>query len=195
MPRVTSSPLALSLTVALVAGACSARQLMAAEPGPEHAMLQKMEGTWDAVLSVTRGPKSKGEMTCKMECGGLWLVRDFSSSLGPLTIHSKGLDGYDPKTGKHVSIQVDSLTTVPMVLEGTYEDSSKTLTQTGEARDFDGGPELVKCVTKYEDDDHVTVTMYRVHPDGQEVKHLTIEYTRRKPAAGDVPVSTSSAND
>jgi hypothetical protein len=58
----------------------------------------------------------------------------------------------------------------------------KTLTQTGEARDFKGAPEQVKNVTKHVDDDHVTVDVYRIFPDGRERKMLTIEYARRKQA-------------
>ena len=32
-----------------------------------------MEGTWDALLHEQDGKKTKGEMTYKMECAGLWL--------------------------------------------------------------------------------------------------------------------------
>jgi hypothetical protein len=138
-----------------------------------------MEGTWDAVITLLGGIKSKGQTTYKMECGGLWRAGDLKSNLGGLVLHSKGLDGYDPQRKKYVSIQVDSMTTVPMILEGTYDESTKTLTQTGEARDFDGRPEQVKSITKYIDDDHVAVEMYRIYPGGKEKKHLTIEYTRR----------------
>jgi hypothetical protein len=143
-----------------------------------------MEGTWEAVMSVSGAPKSKGEWIGKMECGGLWLVWDLKNDFFGQVLHTKGLDSYDPVKGKYVSVQIDSLTTFPMHLEGTYDEATRTLTQTGEGRDFHGGAETIKTVTRYIDDDHTTVEVYRVFPDGAEKKHLTIQYMRRKPPPG-----------
>jgi hypothetical protein len=150
------------------------------QPGPEHKALGKMEGTWDVTMTLPGNIKAKGTMRCKMECGGLWLARDIETKLGSLPFHFKGLDGYDPLKKKYVSVQFDSLTTVPTLLEGTYDETTKTITQTGETRDFNGSPETIKSVLKNIDDDHQLVEVYRVYPDGKEAKHLTIEYSRRK---------------
>jgi Protein of unknown function (DUF1579) len=152
------------------------------QPGPEHESLRKQEGTWDVVMTLPGNMKAKGTMTCKMECGGLWLTRDTETKFRGLTFQVKSLDGYDPVKKKYVSVQFDSMSTVPMMLEGEMEEQSKMLTQTGEARDFDGSPEQVKSVLKHIDDDHQSVEVYRVYPDGKEAKHLTIEYVRRKEA-------------
>ena len=150
------------------------------KPGPEHERLGKMEGTWDVVMSFSGNIKAKGKMTCKMECGGLWLMRDTESKLGGLVTHVKALDGYDPVKKKYVSIQLDSMTTVPMILEGELDDPTKKLTMTGQARDFDGSPEQVKSVRTHVDDDNHSVEVYRVYPDGKEAKQFSIEYTRRR---------------
>jgi hypothetical protein len=139
-----------------------------------------MEGTWDAEITLLGAVKGKGKSTFKMECGGLWCERDLKSDLGGLALHTKGVDGYDPVKKKYVSVQFDSMTTVPTLLEGNYDESMIVLTQTGEARDFKGAPEQVKHVTKHIDDDTVTVEVYRIYPDGKERKMVTIEYTRRK---------------
>ena len=96
-------------------------------------------------------------------------------------MRTKGLESYDPVKQKHISIQVDSLSTAPMILEGAYDKANNTLSQTGEGRDFDGKPEKVKSVLKQIDEDHQLVEVFRVYPDGKEVKHLTIEYARRDP--------------
>jgi hypothetical protein len=139
-----------------------------------------MEGTWDVVMTFPGDVKSNGTMTCKMECGGFWLVRDVETKIGRIPFVYKSLDGYDPLKKKYVSVQFDSMTTVPMMLEGDYDETKSKLTQTGEARDFDGSPEQVKSVLTQTDDDHQLVEVYRVYPDGKEEKHLTIEYTRRR---------------
>jgi hypothetical protein len=173
----TALPSRLLFVAALLsANVCLAQQLP--KPGPEHTLLQKMEGTWDATVSVL-GTKSKGELICKMECGGLWRERDLKSSLGTLNFHTKGLDGYDPVKKKYVSVVFDSASTVPMTMEGTYDEETKVFTLTGEGRNFDGSSEQIKTLTKYVDDDHVTFEMHRIFPGGKERKMITIEYTRR----------------
>jgi hypothetical protein len=153
-----------------------------AKPGPEHAALQKLEGTWDVAITLLGSVKATGEATYKMECGGLWCQRDLKFTVGTTTIQTKGLETYDPVKKKYISIQVDSMTTAPTIVEGTYDEAMTTLTQTGEARDFKGGPEQVKNVTKHIDDNHIVVDVYRIYKDGKERKMLTLEYTRRKPA-------------
>jgi len=72
------------------------------------------------------------------------------------------------------------MSTVPTVLEGQYDESMTTLTQTGESSDVNGAPETVKHVTKHIDDGDITVEIYRVFPNGWERKIITIEYTRHK---------------
>lgn len=149
------------------------------KPGPEHKSLQKMEGAWDVAITILGGIKTVGEATFKMECGGLWLHSDLRFALGPIKIQTKSTETFDPVKKKYISVQVDSMTTAPSILEGTYDEQGTTLTSTGEARDFNGESEQIKSVTKHVDDDHVVVAVYRVFPDGKERKHLTIEYTRR----------------
>jgi hypothetical protein len=151
-------------------------------PGAEHARLKKLEGTWDAVMTDMEGKKSKGEMSYKMECGGLWLVSDYKGEHQGKPFHGKGLDTYDPATKKHVGVWVDSMITSPLQVEGTYDEKTKTSTCTGECRGPDGKPMKMKMVTKTIDDDHEVFEMYMVGPDGKELKGATIEYTRRKGA-------------
>lgn len=178
--RIISSVAYLSVAMTFCGKFSQAQQQGAPRLGPEHAALQKMEGTWDAVVTVLGGVKAKGEMTYKMECGGLWRERDLKFTLGQLSLHTKGLDTYDAAKKKYVSVQIDSTTTTPSVLEGTYDDSMTTLTQTGEARDFKGAPEQIKQITKHVDDEHLTVEIFRVFQDGKERKMVTAEYTKRK---------------
>jgi hypothetical protein len=164
------------------ATACLAKQPGLPKPGPEHDALKKMEGSWDAALTVLGSIKSTAEMTYITECGGLWGMQDLKGDFGGTPLHTKHLHGYDPVKKKYISVQVDSMSTVPMILEGTYDESKTVLTQTGEGRDFNGKSEQVKSVTKHVDDDHVTVDVYRIYSNGKERKMVAIEYTRRKGA-------------
>jgi hypothetical protein len=179
-----SRTLTLSFGVTLLALCASALAQQssppAPTPGPEHARLKKLEGTWDAVMTEPDGKKTKGEMTYKMECGCLWLCSDFKGEHMGKPFHGKGLDSYDPGTKKYVGVWVDSWITSPLQVTGTYDEKTKTSTATGECNGPDGKPMKMKMVTKTIDDDHETFEMYMIGPDGKEIKGATIEYTRRK---------------
>src|SRR5438445_4499973 len=137
------------------------------KPGPEHMHLKSMEGAWDAIVTTHQdGKKAKAEATYKMECGGLWLVSDFQGEFEGAKFQGKGLDGYDPAKKKYVGVWVDSMITSPMLIEGTYDASTKTTTQTGEAPGPDGKPMKMKLVTKMPDNNHQTFEMYMIGADG-----------------------------
>jgi uncharacterized protein DUF1579 len=150
------------------------------QPGPEHRMLKETEGTWFAVCKTSDGSESKGEMTAKMECGDLWLVSNFAGEFGGQKFQGKGLDSFDPLKKKFVSVWVDSWVTTPMILEGTYDEKTKTLTMVGEARGPDGNSTRHRLVTTHKDNDHQTFEMFLVGADGKETSMMTIEYTRKK---------------
>lgn len=176
-----SSPLHRLLRVttacALLGGASVHAQF--ATPGPEHLAMKKHEGEWTAKVK-TEGGDSAGTMTVKMECGGLWLSSDFKSDFGGLPFHGRGLDTYDPGKKKYLSVWVDSMSTRPLILEGTLHEPTKTLTLRGEGVGPDGGPAKYKTETIFTDDQHHLFHMYLVAADGTETKMMTIEYTRKK---------------
>lgn len=171
-------PFALSLSL-MVAVAC-AQQQPTPKPGPEHSHLKSLEGTWDAVITSADGKKSKGEAVYTMECGGLWLASDFKGEVEGTKFHGKGLDGYDPLKKKYVAVWVDSMITVPLVIEGTRDEATKTTTQTCECPGPDGKLMKMKMITKMPDNNHQTFEMYMIGADGKETKSMTIDYTRRK---------------
>src|SRR5262245_53131770 len=56
------------------------------KPGPEHEILKKDEGVWDATVEATMAPGappavSTGVETVKATGGGLWYVADFKSEM------------------------------------------------------------------------------------------------------------------
>jgi len=178
-----SRTLTLSLGLSLLVAASNLAQESsppAPKPGPEHAKLKKMEGTWDAVVIEQDGKKTKGVMTYKMECGGLWLCSDFKGEHMAQPFYGKGFDSYDPASKRYVGTWVDSYLTSPLNFEGTYDEKTKTLTSNGQCNGPDGKPMKMKMVTKMIDDDHETFEMFMIGPDGKEQKGATIEYARRK---------------
>jgi hypothetical protein len=182
MSRAIHGFVCLSLILAGISflASATAQEPGLPKPGPEHARLKALEGTWDAVTTMSDGKKSKGEMSYRMECGGLWLASDFKGELAGEKFHGKGFDGYDPAKKKYVAVWVDTMLTTPLFMEGTYDPATKAMTHIGEGPGPDGKTSKMKCVTKTPDNDHQTFEMYMPGPDGKEMKMMTIEYTRRK---------------
>src|SRR5687768_222046 len=124
----------------VVAGLAAAPAVQAQEfpkPGPEHELLKKLEGSWEA--TAKGGPaETKGTMTWKMDLGGLWLISKFEGDFAGQKFHGHGMDSYDPHKKKYVGVWVDSMSTSPLVMEGTFDKDKKTLTMTGEGPGMDG---------------------------------------------------------
>jgi hypothetical protein len=149
------------------------------KPGPEHANLKRAEGTWEATAK-SEGHESKGTMTYKMDLGGLWLVGDFKGKFMDQEFTGKGLDTYDPIKKKYISVWVDSMSTAPMIMEGTYDKDNKVLTQTGQGPGMDGKMTMYKGVLEIKDDDTMVYTMSSPGKDGKDQMMMTITYKRKK---------------
>jgi len=166
-----------ALVCLFAAGVCLGQELP--KPGAEHAKLKELEGTWDAVMTMG-DQKSKATAVYKSICDGMWIESEFQSDFGGAKFQGRGLDGYDLKSKKYVSVWVDSMESVPMHFEGNYDPTTKQLVMTGQSRDPEGNPQKFKNVTETKDKDHFTFKMYMVQPDGKEQLAFTIDYTRRK---------------
>jgi hypothetical protein len=149
------------------------------KPGPEHQKLKELEGTWDA--TVRMGPdESKGVARWKMDLGGLWLASEFEGEFAGMKFKGKGFDGYDPVKKKYVSVWVDSMSTSPMLSEGTFDKEGKVLTMVGEGPGPDGKPTKYRMTTEQKDQDTIEWTMFAPGPDGKEGPMFSITYKRRK---------------
>lgn len=166
---------AVLLGVALVAGLGRPASAQF-EPTAEHKELAKIAGTWDFVTEGGPGG-GKGTATYKVACNGLWVTSDFEMADGSFS--GRGLDGYDSAKGKFISVWVDSMSTAPLMFEGSWDGPSKTLTMTGDGMGPDGKPAKFKSVTKHTDADHMTFELFMTTA-GTEAKLMTINYTRRK---------------
>ncbi len=148
------------------------------KPGPEHALLKRLEGTWEA--TVKGREESKGTMTYKMMLGGLWLVSDYQGEFMGQKFQGKGLETYDTAKKKYVGIWVDSMSTALMTYEGNFDKDGKVLTMTGEGPGEDGKPTKFKMVSEMKDKDTMVFTMSSPGKDGKEHTMMTITYKRKK---------------
>lgn len=166
----------LSLCVAALITVPAIHAQEPAKPGPEHEMLKKLVGEWDATMKM-HGQESKGSSTYKMELGGLWLFSNFEGDFGGMKFQGHGMDTYDARKKKYVSIWIDSFSTSPMVMEGDFNADTKTLTMVGDGPGMDGKPVRHKTVCEWKDDDNFVFTMYM--GEGADPA-FTIDYKRKK---------------
>jgi uncharacterized protein DUF1579 len=151
----------------------------------EHGGMARAEGTWDASVEISIGPPgtpprlSKAVETNRLCCGGLWLVSEFKSNPGSAPYEGHGITGYEPAKKKYISTWVDSDLTTPMVSEGAYDATGRTLTMRGSMTSR-GKTLQWRDVEVWKDDDTRQFTVFMRGPDGKETPSLNIAYTRRK---------------
>lgn len=152
------------------------------KPGPEHELLKKDVGNWDATVEMMMppGPPSTGTETNVLGPGGLWLISDFQSNMMGAPFQGHGVMGWDATKNKYVGTWVDSMSTGISVTESTYDPATKTATGMVEGPGPDGKPMRMKAVTQYKDDDTRVFTMYMKGTDGKEAPSMRITYKRRK---------------
>ena len=180
-PRSLASFAVVSLALALAAPLASAQMPALPQPGPEHELLKKDVGTWDATVEMFMAPGgapmvSKGTDTVSM-IGGFWQVDDFKSEMMGQPFAGRGATGYDPAKKKYVGTWVDSMTPGYYTVEGTYDAATKTLNATMEGPDQTGAVVKTKQTTAWKDADTRVFTLYG--PDGSSVT-MRITYKRRK---------------
>jgi hypothetical protein len=179
LPRTLS---ALAAALLLSAPLALAQMPGMPQPGPEHELLKKDVGAWDATSEMFMGGPgsaptvSKGTETVRM-VGGFWQVSDFAAEMMGQPFEGRGAMGYDPAKKKYVGTWIDSMTPGYYTVEGTYDAATKTLTATMEGPDPSGAIVKTKETTEWKDADTRVFTMYDA--DGKTVS-MRITYKRRK---------------
>jgi Protein of unknown function (DUF1579) len=157
-------------------------------PSPEHKILAVQEGVWDAeILLIMPGQdpkdatKSKGVETNRL-LAGKWLISDFKGEFFGSPFEGHGVNGYDAKKGKYVGTWVDSMSLHIDLMDGTYDEKTKTLTLNADSvNPASGKPMKMRLETQFKDDDTRTFSEY-VQMDGEKefAKLMEVKYTKRK---------------
>jgi hypothetical protein len=148
------------------------------KPAPETGIFKDWEGTWDATIK-SPGGDAKGVGTWKVGLGGMWLLEHFKGDFGGTAFEGHGGTSYDPAKKKFVNVWIDSMSPTPIVSEGTYDKSKKTLTMVGNMQTPDGKSSKVTMTTVETGADTRTFTLTGPGPDGKQSEMLHITYKRR----------------
>lgn len=164
-----------ALCVAATACALALAQ-EAPKAGPEHEVLQKLAGKWEATVSFG-GQESKGTMTYRPILEGRWMESSYKGDFSGQKFEGKGLDGYDATKKKYVGVWIDTMSQAPLMMEGTYDADKKTMTREGEGPDMSGKMVKQKEVVTWPDDDTMVAKFYQ----GDDANAMmTITYKRVK---------------
>lgn len=148
------------------------------KPGPEHEHFKEMAGTWDATIHMKEG-ESKGVMVSKVGLGGLWLLDHFKADFGGMSFEGMGGTSYDAGKKKYVSVWIDSMSTSPMVSEGTFDKQNKTLTMVGSMPMPGGKSTKATMTTIMKDADTMVFSLMAQGEDGKDGEMMKITYKRR----------------
>jgi hypothetical protein len=155
-------------------------------PGKIHQMLAHSNGTWTYETTFWMAPgappsKSTGVTENKMILGGRYQESVHKGNMEGMEFEGHGLLAYD--NGKKIfqNAWVDNMGTGIMMLEGTWDDATHSLTLTGKSYDPMAGKDIqMKEIITIQDDDHHMMEMYYTDKDGKEIKSMEIHLTRKK---------------
>ena len=155
---------------------------MEPKPGAEHRVFDKDVGEWDAAVDVFAGPaptSSKGKMTSRLTCGGLWLVSDYvadSTFSGP-GFSGHGMWTWDPAKKKYVGVWADNMMTFVAPGEGSWDPSSRTMTFIYEAK---VGEKTLRWKQTHQSVDDDTQVFKSFVPEDAPKEMMRAVYTRRR---------------
>ncbi len=188
MSRVTF-PCAVAI-LGLAAWTLNAQETKPAEPeSPQHKILGMAEGVWDADMTLfIPGADSKPMPTTSKAVetnrmiGGKWLISDFKGEIFGMPFEGHGQNGYDAKKGKYVGTWLDSVNTHITLMEGSYDESTKTLTFNADSEEPSSGkPMKMRFETQFKADGSRLFSEY-MQVEGQKefTKLMEVKYTKRK---------------
>lgn len=155
-----------------------------AKPGPEHAKLKALEGTWDAKITMWMDPKAPPmEMSGKTENKMVmdrYLQQQFTGDMGGMPFQGMGIVAYNNVLKKYQSTWIDNMGTGVITGEGTADKDGKTLTFTLVSTDAMKGKNVkMKDVWKIEGNS-ITTEMWAPPPKGgKDYKMMQIVYTKK----------------
>lgn len=112
-----------------------------AQPGPEHAELAKLEGTWDLEVSYWMKPGTEATVmnatgTNKLILGGRFLEMSSDGSFMGMPFQSMYILGFDRRNNEYIASGYDTQGTYSIHASGKKLEDGKTIRVSGS--DYDG---------------------------------------------------------
>lgn len=163
------------------------------KPGENHKLLAAMAGNWSYTVRMWMDPtgkaqESKGTATRKAIMDGRFFIAEHSGKfqmpgadgkMKDMNFKGMAIEGYDNIKKKFVVAWIDSMGTMILNSEGTYDATSKTFTYTAQCEMMPGMTVRIRETLKVVDNDHHNFEWYEDRGTG-EAKTMEINYARKK---------------
>lgn len=156
-------------------------------PSDVHKMMASWDGKWNGTVSMWQSAGSTPEIsqestTNTMIMGGRYQQGVHAGTMMGQPFEGRSLLAYDNARRTFISTWVDNMGTGLMVMEGPWDEITKSITMKGMAVDPSAGTGKqvpVKEIFKIIDDKNQVMEMYGNAPDGKEFKMMEIKYNRQ----------------
>jgi hypothetical protein len=155
-------------------------------PGEVHKMLAKWDGEWNEDITMWMMPdappqKNKSACVNKMILGGRYQSAVHTGSFNGMPFEGNSTLGYDNAKKKFISTWVDNMGTGITVMEGTWDEKTKTMHLKGKQTDPTSGKETtIRETFQIIDDNTQKMEMFMTPVGGKEFKNMEIVFTRKK---------------
>lgn len=156
-----------------------------ATPGPQHAQLAKMAGTWDVTGLMWMDPSqepipSQGTAKVTSILGGRYLVQDYDGQMMGEAFQGHGLTGFDNFKKEWWNVWVDTWGTSYLLERGPDVAEGKPCEMKGTWESPMGKTESRSVMTIVSDDEHKLEMFGSMMPGQPETKFFELVYKRRK---------------
>lgn len=155
-------------------------------PNENHAFLKNFVGEWEVTAKGWMQPgaepiSSKGSIKAEMIIGGRFLKMDFRGTMFEQPFEGILIMGYDNYQKKNISFWIDTSSTAFYLTEGSREEGTKKIVETGVWQDPMGGEDMnVRNTTILVSQDEYRFEMVMILPDGTEFKSMEYQAKRKK---------------
>lgn len=153
-------------------------------PGAMHKMMAMADGKWKTEMTFWMAPGSpsttgSGMSTNRMVLGGRYQESKYEGTFAGMPFEGIGTLAFDNAKKVFQSTWMDNMGTGIMLMEGKWDDATRSITFTGKGVDpVTGKDMLMREVMKWVDDNTQIMEMYTM-ANGTEYKSMEIKFTRQ----------------
>lgn len=156
-----------------------------ATPGDMHKWMADNSGKWSGEIKMWQDPAApptvtKGDAEFKMILDGRYQEGIHKSNFNGMPFEGRSTMAYDNAKKVFLSSWIDNMGTGIMLMEGKWDEATKTLTSEGKQVDPVTGKDMsIREVCKFPDAKTQTMEMYCTGPDGKEMKTMEMTMTKK----------------
>jgi hypothetical protein len=173
--------IAILVAVALIATTAAATP--AAAPGPEHARLTAMSGTWDVELTFWTRPDrpgltTKGTSTIRPLFDGLFIEEQIEGTLNGTAFTTLAWSGFNPGTRQYEATRISSTNSIRIAESGVWNEQDRCF-ELKATYAMAGDTWTQRTVIQPTSADTMVATSYLSFGKVPEWKAVEIKYARR----------------